>query len=124
MTTPNFSGNDLGKILAFYVGRYDDKDVWVTEIKRYFVFVCLFVWLSYSSLYISTLCWLSSTQYLFAQKRYVTSHTCHIFILYEIFLNLLFPSQSQSSCWVFSFRSHIWNILWLLFELIAHSTMF
>jgi hypothetical protein len=27
MTTPNFSGNDLGKILAFYVGRYDDKDV-------------------------------------------------------------------------------------------------
>jgi len=41
-----------------------------------------------------------------------------------IFLNLFFfPSWSRSSCCVFSFQSHIWNLLWLLFELIACSSV-
>jgi len=113
MSTRHSSGNDLGKDSCDVLRRYDN--VCVTEIKQIFC-VCL----SYYSFYISTVCWSSNTKCLFTQKLYVTLHPCPIFLPCDMF----FPSCSRSSCWVFSFHPHIWNLLWLLFILIACSSVF
>ena len=113
MSTRHSSGNDLGKDSCDVLRRYDN--VCVTEIKQIFC-VCL----SYYSFYISTVCWSSNTKCLFTQKLYVTLHPCPIFLPCDMF----FPSCSRSSCWAFYFHSHIWNLLWLLFILIACSSVF